>query len=63
MKRNFSKTSNREKIDKVEKKSSFTPASRKEKSSKRRLSIYDEFDDEEIEDLEPKFTRQVKSRK
>ena len=63
MKRNFSKTSNREKIDKVEKKASFTAASRKEKSSKRRLSIYDEFDEEELDDFDTKFQKNMKSRK
>jgi hypothetical protein len=63
MKRNFSKTSNREKIDKVEKMASFTAASRKEKSSKRRLSIYDEFDDEEMDDFDTKLEKHMKSRK
>lgn len=63
MKRHFSKTSYREKVDKVEKKATIPVASRKELSSKRRLSIYDEFDEEEVDELIPKFARQMKSKK
>jgi len=60
MKRNFSKSSNRERVDKVEKKASIPGASMKEKSSKRRLSIYDDFEDEEMDDLDPKIIKNMK---
>ena len=60
MKRNFSKSSNRERVDKVEKKASIPGASMKEKSSKRRLSIYDDFDDEEMDDLDPKIAKNMR---
>lgn len=63
MKRNFFKPSYREKIDKVEKMASIPTASMKEKSLKRKLSIYDEFDDQEMDDFDPKFQKHMKSRK
>jgi hypothetical protein len=57
MKRNFSKTGSRDKIDKIEKKATMTEPLRKEKISKRRLSIYDDFDDDEMEAPELKSFR------
>ena len=60
MKRNFSNSSNRERVDKVEKKASIPGASMKEKSSKRRLSIYDDFEDEEMDDLDPKMIKNMR---
>jgi hypothetical protein len=63
MKQNFSKSSSRERVDKVEKKASIPGASMKEKSSKRRLSIYDDFEDEEMDDFDPKFIKNMKFKK
>jgi hypothetical protein len=57
MKRNFSKPGSRDKIDKVEKKANLPEALRKEKISKRRLSIYDDFDDDEMDIPELKSFR------
>jgi hypothetical protein len=57
MKRNFSKPGSREKIDKIEKKATMPDVSRKEKSIKRKLSIYDEFDDDEMDDIDQKLLR------
>ena len=54
MKRDFSKNGHRERIDKVDKKATVPGAVKKEKSTKRRLSIYDDFDDEEMDDFEIK---------
>jgi hypothetical protein len=62
MKRNFSKTSNRDKIDKLEKKASIAGALTKEKGTKKRFSIYDDFEDEEVDDLDPKFLKKMKSK-
>jgi hypothetical protein len=63
MKRNFSKSGNREKIDKVERKASISGASLKEKSTKRRLSIYDEFDEDEMDEFDPKTIRGMKQKR
>lgn len=58
MKRDFSRQGHRERIDKVEKKAAHSGAVKKEKSTKRRLSIYDDFDDDEdMEDFDPKSFR------
>lgn len=63
MKRNFSKNSHRDKVDKVEKKASIPGGLQKEKSSKRRPSIFDEFEEEELEVLDPKLIRYLKTKK
>jgi hypothetical protein len=63
MKRNFSKSSNRDKIDKVERKASIAGTSTNEKSSKRRLSIYDDFQDDEMDEFDPKFVKNMKSKR
>jgi hypothetical protein len=63
MKRNFSKSSYREKIDKVERKASIAGTSSNEKSSKRRLSIYDDFQDDEMDEFDPKFIKNMKSKR
>ncbi len=63
MKRNFSKDIHREKVDKVEKKASIPGGLQKEKSSKRRLSIYDEFEEKEVEELDPRLIRHLKTKK
>ena len=60
MKRNFSKSVNREKIDKVDRKATVSGGSLKEKSTKRRLSIYDDFDDDEMDEFDPKSNRNQK---
>jgi hypothetical protein len=57
MKRNFSKPGSRDKIDKIEKKATMPELLRKEKISKRRLSIYDDFDDDEMDTPELKTFR------
>jgi len=57
MKRNFSKSVSREKIDKVDRKATVSGGSLKEKSTKRRLSIYDDFDDDEMDEFDPKSNR------
>lgn len=57
MKRDFSRQGHRERIDKVEKKAAHSGAVKKEKSTKRRLSIYDDFDDEDMEDFDPRSFR------
>lgn len=57
MKRDFSRQGHRERIDKVEKKAAHSGAVKKEKSTKRRLSIYDDFDDEDTEDFDPRSFR------
>jgi len=63
MKRNFFKSSYREKVDKLDKKATIPVASAKEKSSKRKLSIYDDFEDEELDDADPKFLKNMKSKR
>ncbi len=63
MKRNLSKSSNRDRVDKVEKKAALSGASIKEKSAKRRLSIYDDFEDDEMDDFDPKFVKNMKSKR
>jgi hypothetical protein len=60
MKRDFSKNGHRENIDKVDKKATVSGAVKKEKSSKRRLSIYDDFDDEEMDDFDMKAFKSSK---
>ncbi|HNX79978.1 MAG TPA: hypothetical protein PKJ24_08840 [Prolixibacteraceae bacterium] len=60
MKRNFSKSVSREKIDKVDRKATVSGGSLKEKSTKRRLSIYDDFDDDEMDEFDPKSNRNQK---
>lgn len=61
MKHNFSKSGSREKIDKIERKASVSGVSQKEKSSKKRLSIYDDFEEEELEDFDPRSLKHQKS--
>ncbi len=63
MKHNFSKSGSREKIDKIERKASVSGVSQKEKSSKKRLSIYDDFEEEELEDFDPRSLKHQKSRR
>jgi len=63
MKKSFSKSSYREKVDRLEKKASIPGASLKEKSSKRKLSIYDDFEDEELDDFDPKILKNMKSKR
>ncbi len=63
MKRNFSKPSIREKADKSEKNITIPAASRKEKRPKKRLSIYDDFDEEEIEEYDPKIFKLMKTKR
>jgi len=63
MKRSFSKPGQREKTDKTEKKVSLPAVSRKEKSSKRRLSIYDEFEEDEWDEPVPKNNKLLKAGK
>ena len=63
MKRNFSKSSNRDKIDKVERKASISGPSMNETYSKRRLSIYDDFEDDEIDEFDPKYVKNMKSKR
>jgi len=62
MRRNFSKTGHREKVDKVEKKASIPDASLKDKSSKKMRSMVDDLE-EEYEELDPKLLRLLKSKK
>ncbi|MCL1821254.1 MAG: hypothetical protein FWG22_00355 [Prolixibacteraceae bacterium] len=47
MKRDFSKPVHHEKADKIEKRIAAPGPAKKEKSSKRKLSIYDDFNDED----------------
>jgi len=54
MKRDFSKRSIKDFADKVDRKASMSGSSKKETSSKKRLSIYDDFDDEE-DFFDPKY--------
>jgi len=63
MKRNFSKLVNRDKVDKVDRKASISGGSQNERSSKRRLSIYDEFDEDEMDEFDPRAGKSVKSKK
>lgn len=64
MKRDFSRQGHRDRIDKVEKKAAHPGAVKKEKSAKRRLSIYDDFeDDEDMEDFDPQSFRESRPRK
>jgi len=63
MKRDFSKHGHRERIDKVDKKSAFSGAVIKEKSTKRKLSIYDEFDEEDLDDFDYKSFKNSKPKK
>jgi len=63
MKRNFSKSGGRDKIDKVDRKASISGISSKENSSKRRLSIYDDFEEDEMDEFDPKFIRNMKQKK
>lgn len=60
MKRNFSKSVSREKVDKVDRKATVSGGSLKEKSTKRRLSIYDDFDEDEMDEFDPKSNRNQK---
>lgn len=60
MKRNFSKSVSREKVDKVDRKATVSGGSLKEKSTKKRLSIYDDFDDDEMDEFDPKSNRNQK---
>lgn len=62
MKRDFSRHGHHEKMDKVDKKA-FSGAVKKEKSSKRRLSIYDDFDEEDMDDFDYKSFKNGKLRK
>jgi hypothetical protein len=62
MKRNFSKPSNRDRVDKIEKKASIPGAANKEKSSKRKLSIYDDFEDDEMDESNQKYVKSMKSK-
>lgn len=63
MKRDFSKHGHRERIDKVDKKSAISGAVIKEKSTKRRLSIYDDFDEEDMDDFDFKSFKNSKLKK
>ena len=65
MKRDFSKHGHRERIDKVDRKSAFSGAVIKEKSTKRKLSIYDEFDEDEgnLDDFDYKSFKNSKPKK
>ena len=54
MKRDLSKNGHHDRIDKVEKKASFPGAVKKEKSAKRRLSIYDDFYEEGLDEINTK---------
>ena len=63
MKHNFSKSGSREKIDKIERKASVSGASQKERSSKKSLSIYDDFEEEELDDIDSRSLKHQKSRR
>ncbi len=63
MKRNISKTSYRGKTDKTEKKANIPDTSRKEKISKRKRSLYDDFDEEDLGSLDPKLIKLLRSGK
>lgn len=63
MKHNFSKSGSREKIDKIERKASVSGASQKERSSKKRLSIYEDFEEEELDDIDSRSLKHQKSRR
>lgn len=63
MKRDFSKQGHREKIDKVERRAANSGAVKKEKSTKRRLSIYDEFEEDDMEDFDPRVLKELKHRR
>ncbi|GAP69409.1 hypothetical protein BA6E_11124 [Bacteroidales bacterium 6E] len=63
MKRDFSKQGHREKIDKVERRAAHSGAVKKEKSTKRRLSIYDEFDEDDMEDFDPRVLKELKHKR
>lgn len=51
MKRDFFKPGHHEKVDKVEKRMAVSGPVKKGKSSKRRLSIYDDFDSKDDFDM------------
>jgi len=63
MKRDFSNHGYRERIDKVDKKSTLPGAVKKEKSTKRRLSIYDDFDEEDLDDFDMKSFKHSKNKR
>lgn len=63
MKKNFSKSSHRDKTDKMERKATVPGVSQKEKSTKRRLSIYDDFEEEELDNFDPRGLKSFKSKR
>ncbi|MFZ5430287.1 MAG: hypothetical protein ACOZDD_08650 [Bacteroidota bacterium] len=63
MKRDFSKHGHRDKLDKVDKKAALPGAVKKEKGSKRRLSIYDDFDEEDMDDFDPRSIKPSRMKK
>lgn len=63
MKRDFTKHGHRERIDKVDKKSAFSGVVTKEKSAKKRLSIYDDFEEEDLDDFDNKSFKNSKIKK
>jgi len=63
MKRNFSKSVNRDKVDKVDRKATISGSSQKERSSKRRLSIYDDFEEDEMDEFDPWTGKNTKSKR
>ncbi len=63
MKRDFSKHGHHEKVDKVDKKAAYSGAVKKEKGTKKRLSIYDDFDDEDMDDFDYKSFKNNKLRR
>jgi hypothetical protein len=60
MKRDISKHGHRERVDKVEKKAVHTGTIKKDKISKRRLSIYDEFSEDDTDDFDPKSIKNTR---
>lgn len=63
MKKNFSKSSHREKIDKVERRASVPGVSVKEKNSNRRLSIYDDFEEDELDHFDSRSLKPIKPKR
>ena len=63
MKRDLSRHGHRDRLDKVDKKAALSGALKKEKSSKKRLSIYDDFDEEDTDDFDLNSFKSVKNRR
>lgn len=63
MKRDLSRHGHRDRLDKVDKKAALSGALKKEKSSKKRLSIYDDFEEEDVDDFDLKSLKSARSKR